>query len=122
MINEKKILDYSSDELDKIEEQQRIALNNLVEANIAYGTINTVEASVGAGESEPEKRAQDIGQAKNLKSLYEMMLGMDRKNYERSLKVSALDATDSGVYAMQVLQGLSQSNRYNFAGGSENGN
>ena len=122
MINEKKILDYSSDELDKIEEQQRVALNNLVEANIAYGTINTVEASVGAGESEPEKRAQDIGQAKNLKSLYEMMLGMDRKNYERSLKVSALDATDSGVYAMQVLQGLSQSNRYNFAGGSENGN
>ena len=120
VINEDKILEYSRTELDQIEENQRKALNDLVEANIAYGTINTVEASVGAGESEPDKRANDVGQAKDLKSLYEMMLGMDRKSYERSLKTSALDATDAGVYAMQVLQGVSQSNRYRVSGGAKN--
>ncbi len=120
MVDADKILNAANTELNKIEENQRVALNDLIEANIAYGTINTAEATAGASESEPDKRANDIGQAKNLKSLYEMMLGMDRKSYERSLKTSALDATDAGVHAMQILQGLSQYNRYGGIGEAQN--
>ncbi|MDY6407963.1 MAG: hypothetical protein SPL08_04620 [Pseudomonadota bacterium] len=98
---------YTTAELDKILENQRTALNDYAANAIAMGATETVNAAGAAAESDPEDRAKQIAKADTLAELYELMLGMDRRIYERSLHASAVEAANAGVDALRVLSGVS---------------
>ena len=98
---------YTTAELNGILENQRTAINDFAANAIGMGAAESVNAAGAAAESDPETRAKQVAKAKTLAELYELMLGMDRRIYERSLHVSAVEATNAGVEALQVLAGAS---------------
>lgn len=98
---------YPTDLVREIQERQRVALNDLAVGAVTQGAVDVVGAIVSRGDSEPKTRAKDIAKAKDVNAMMEMLLGMDRRAYERSLQISALEAADAGVQAMSVLKGLS---------------
>ena len=97
---------YTTAELDEILENQRTAINDFAANAIGMGAAETVNAAGVAAESNPEDRAKEVAKAKTLAELFELMLGMDRRIYERSLHVSAVEATNAGVEALQLLVGI----------------
>ena len=103
---------YTTDAIKTIKNNQQAALNDLAISAITQASVNMVGAAVENIGSEPDKRANDIAKAKDLNAMLEMLLAMDRKSYEKSLQISALEATDAGVQAMLVLKGLSQTGQY----------
>lgn len=111
VVRAEKGIKYTQSELEEIYENQRVAIDELARAGITQAAVEIVGAEIDASNSTPEKRAQEMAKAKDLNAMYELVLGMDRRNYERSLRISALDATDAGIQAMQVLQGISKSAR-----------
>ena len=98
---------YTTSELNTILESERTAVNDFAANAIGMGAAETVNAAVAAAESDPETRAKQIAKAETLAELYELMLGMDRRIYERSLHASAVEATNAGVEALQALAGIS---------------
>ena len=96
---------YTTQELNDILTKQRTAINDFSANAIAMGAAETVNAAGAAAESTPKKRAKQIAKAETLAELYELMLGMDRRIYERSLHASAVEATNAGVEALMVLSG-----------------
>jgi hypothetical protein len=103
---------YTTDDIRNIQENQRVALNDLAVSAITQASVNMVQSAVEKSDSEPKQRANDISKAKDVNGMLEMLLAMDRKAYERSLQISALEATDAGVQAMLVLKGISQTGQY----------
>ena len=108
IIQAKKGLEYSEMKIAEIQENQRIAIDELARAGIAEAAVEIVGASIDASNSEPKKRAGEISKAKDMNAMYELALGMDRRNYERSLRISTVEATNAGIQAMQTLQGISK--------------
>ena len=108
IVQAKKGLDYSEMDVAEIQENQRVAVDALARAGIAEAAVEIVGAEIDASDSDPKKRADDMAKAKDMNAMYELMLGMDRRVYERSLRVSTIEATDAGIQAMQTLQGLSK--------------
>lgn len=100
--------DYTQNELDTIDENQRVVLNDWGSNGAAMGAAIVANAADVAAKSEPKKRAKEIAQAKELGAMFELMLGMDRRIYERSLMVSATEAATAGVKAMQIIRGASK--------------
>ena len=98
---------YTTAELNTILENERTSVNNFAAYAIGMGAAETVNAAKVAAQSEPKVRAKQIAKAETLAELYELMLGMDRRIYERSLHASAVEATNAGVEALQVLAGVS---------------
>ncbi len=103
---------YSEDVVRQLHENQKAALNSLAIGSITQAAVNTVGAAVSKVNSEKEARAKDISKAKDVNSMIEMMVGMDRQTYERMLQISALEAADAGVQAMSVLKGISETGQY----------
>jgi len=99
---------YSQDQLRKIYEKQGTYLNETAANAVAYGAVETVNAAVDAAQSNKKERAKQMAKATELSSGLELMLGLDRRVYERSLHVSGLEATAAGVEAIQILQGVSK--------------
>ena len=108
VVQAKKGIEYTTAETKKIMENQRIAINDFATSGIAMGATETVNAGVSADDSQPKKRAEQIAKAKDVGAMYELITGMDRHIYERSLHASAVEASDAGIRALQVLQGLSR--------------
>jgi len=98
---------YTTNELNTIVENQRTAINDFSANAIGMGAAETVNAVAAAAESDPKERSKQVAKAKTLAELYELMLGMDRRIYERSLHVSAVEATNAGVEALRILTGAS---------------
>jgi len=98
---------YTTAELNEILENQRTAINDFSANAIGMGAAETVNAACDAADSNPEDRAKQVAKAKTLAELFELMLGMDRRIYERSLHVSAVEATNAGVEALRVMTGVS---------------
>ncbi len=98
---------YTTADLNTILQQERTAVNDFAANAIGMGAAETVNAAVVAAESDPETRAKQIAKAETLAELFELMLGMDRRIYERSLHASAVEATNAGVEALQALAGTS---------------
>ena len=98
---------YTTTELNTILGNERTAVNNYAAYAIGMGAAENVNAAKVAAQSEPKVRAKQIAKAETLAELYELMLGMDRRIYERSLHASAVEATNAGVEALQVLAGVS---------------
>ena len=101
---------YTTAELNEIFEKQRTAINDFAANAIGMGAAETVNAMGDAVDSNPEDRAKEIAKAKTLAELFELMIGMDRRIYERSLHASAVEATNAGVEALQALAGVSMVN------------
>lgn len=99
--------EYTSAEIQTVLENQRTVVNDFSANAIGMGAAETVNAAGSAAESDPETRAKEVAKAETLAELYELMLGMDRKIYERSLHASAVEATNAGVVAIQLLTGAS---------------
>ena len=99
---------YSQSQLKSIYEKQGTNLNEAAANAIAYGAVETVNAAVDAAQSDKKERAKQMAKATELSSALELMLGLDRRIYERSLHVSGLEATAAGVEAIQILQGVSK--------------
>ena len=108
IVRAQKGLDYSEMQIAEIQQNQREAIDELARAGIAEAAVEIVGTSIDATDSEPGKRADDMAKAKDMNAMYELMLGMDRRNYERSLRISTVEATDAGIQAMQTLQGISK--------------
>ena len=98
---------YTTGELNDILENQRTAVNDFSASAIGMGATISVNAAVAAEESIPKERSKQIAKAKTLAELYELMLGLDRRIYERSLLASAAEATVAEVEALRVLTGAS---------------
>ena len=98
----------STSQAEEIRANQRIAINDLATKGIAMSAVQTVWTSRNAGDSDPEKRAEDLAQAKDVNAMYELMLGLVRDSYEHELRISSVEATDAGIHAMQTLQGLAR--------------
>ena len=99
---------YSQSQLKSIYETMGTNLNQSATNAIAYGAVETVSAAVDASQSDKEERAKQMAKGQELSSASELMLGEDRRIYERSLHVSALEATAAGIEAIQVLQSISK--------------
>ena len=108
VVDPEKGLEYTTQQMNEILENQRVAINDLAKNGIALAAVDTVWTSINSGESQPGTRASAIAKAKDMNALYEMMLAMDRSIYERSLRISGVEATDAGIHAMQTLQGLAR--------------
>ena len=98
---------YTTAELNDILGNQRTSVNDFSANAIGMGATVVVNAAVAAEESIPKERAKQIAKAKTMAELYELMLGLDRRIYERSLLASAVEATNAGVEALRVLTGVS---------------
>ncbi|MBR6412474.1 MAG: hypothetical protein IKS41_04870 [Alphaproteobacteria bacterium] len=98
---------YTTAELNEILENQRTAINDLSANAIGMGAAETVNAACDAADSTPKDRAKQVAKAETLAELYELMLGMDRRIYERSLHVSAVEATNAGIEALRIMTGAS---------------
>ena len=103
---------YTTEAIRTIQENQRTALNDFAVASVVQASVNAVGSAVEKIDSEPDQRANDIAKAKDVNAMLEMLLAMDRKAYEKSLQISALEAADAGVQAMLVLKGISQTGQY----------
>ena len=103
---------YTLEAIQQLQENQRVALNDLAVASITQASVDTVGALVSKGDSTPKTRAKDISKAKDMNAMMEMLLAMDRRAYERSLQISALEAADAGVQAMLVLKGISATGQF----------
>jgi len=101
---------YTTAEMNEIMENRRTATNDFSAAAAGMGAAETVNAASVAAESNPEERAKEVAKAETLAELYELMLGMDRRIYERSLHASAVEATNAGVTALSLLAGTSTIN------------
>ena len=99
-------LKYTSSALENIRENQRIAINDMATKGIALAAVDTVWTSINAGDSDPDTRAGDIAQAKDVNAMIELMVGLKRAQYERALRISAIEAADASLQAMQMLQKL----------------
>jgi len=104
----KKKDEYTETDVESIYEYQADSLNDIAVHGIAMAAMETANAGANAAQSDPELRAKEIAMATDLGGMFELMLGMDRRIYERSLEVSAIDAANATLNAMRVLQGLSQ--------------
>ena len=98
--------DYTDTELSETFEKHRTALNTVATYAIAMGATETVNAAIRSAESAPKKRTEQFAKAKELGEMYELMLGQDRKIYERSLHAAALEATAGGLEAARILQSI----------------
>ena len=108
MLPARKGLSFTSAQIDEIAEKQRVVINDWAEGGIAMATAVVADTTDTAVASLPETRGGQLASAQDLSSMFEMMLRMDRQIYERSLQLSAIEATDAGVTALQLLQGLSR--------------
>ena len=99
---------YTQNQLRNIYEKQGTNLNNAAANAIAYGAVETVNAAVDAAQSDKKERAKQMAKGKELSSALQLMLGLDRRIYERSLHASAIEATAAGVEAIQILQSISK--------------
>ena len=108
-VDPNKGLEYTTKETEDILESQRVAINDMAKDGIALAAVDTVWASINASKSDPDERSKEMAKAKDMNAMYELMLGLDRANYERALRISSIEATDAGIRAMQTLQGLARS-------------
>lgn len=108
IIEAKKGTQYTEQKLAEIMENQRAAINDMAEAGLALAASQNVGANIGKSESEPDKRAENIADAKDVTAMYEMMLVQNRKIYERALRSSAVEATKAGIRSMQGLTNISK--------------
>jgi len=107
-VDPNKGLEYTTREMEEILESQRVAINEMAKDGIALAAVDTVWASINSGESDPEERSKEMAKAKDMNAMYELMLGLDRANYERALRISSVEAADASIRAMQALQGLAR--------------
>ena len=99
---------YSESQLKDIYEKLGTNVNDTATNAITYGAVETVNAAVDASQSDKEERSKQMGKGKELSSALQLMLGLDRRVYERSLHASAIEATAAGLEAIQVLQSVSK--------------
>jgi len=99
---------YSQSQLKTIYEKLGKNVNDTATNAIAYGAVETVNAAVDASQSDKEERSKQMGKGKELSSALQLMLGLDRRVYERSLHASAIEATAAGLEAILILQSISK--------------
>ena len=111
LLSPEEALQLPTVEKEKILDNQKEALNDWAGTGLSMSVAALEAAKKNAEESEPEKRAEQLSQAKDLNSMRELMLRMDRNVYARQLQLAGMEATLAGIQAMQLMQGLLEMSR-----------
>ena len=111
LLSPEEALNLPTVEKEKILNNQKEALNDWAGTGLSMSVAALEAAKKNAEESEPEKRAGQLSQAKDLNSMRELMLRMDRNVYARQLQLAGMEATLAGIQAMQLMQGLLEMSR-----------
>lgn len=111
LLSPEEALNLPTVEKEKILDNQKEALNDWAGTGLSMSVAALEAAKKNAEESEPEKRAGQLSQAKDLNSMRELMLRMDRNVYARQLQLAGMEATLAGIQAMQLMQGLLEMSR-----------
>ena len=103
-----KSLNYTATESAEIKNRQRVALDKMAKSAVALGAASSSTATSMAVLSSPKERSKGLAEAKDIQGTYEMILMLDRLNYEQNLRSTALDAAEASIRAMQDLKGTSE--------------
>lgn len=112
-----KMQEYTDTMRQTIINNQKNAMNQIAKADIAMAAAVATEAKNLAVGAMPDNQSQKMAQAKDVLGSYELIVGSDRRIYERSLQASALDASKSRLEAMKVLQRVSATGQQAKTGG-----
>ena len=101
-------LNYTESKSAEIKNRQRMALHKMAKSAVALGAASSSTATSMAVVSSPKERSKGLAEAKDVQGTYEMILMLDRLNYEQNLRGTALEAAEASIRAMQDLKGVSE--------------